>query len=423
MPGDTLFFFASLCLFLSSIEYAVPKPLPFMRLGLANLPVIFAVKSFRFREILLLIILKVLLAAFISGTVFSYVFLFSAAGSLASGLAVYLLYSCLNCCGGTRHISNVGLCLAGALANNAAQIAVARICIFGKQAYFIAPLLLATGLVTGLLLGLFANRFEESSVFLKEVRAGTPRTPLREDFCGDSGSRSDRNGCGDSSGCSGGCGDSSGDGTPVRDDSGSHSASSVRGGRTAGIILAAAALALMLVLPFVRQLPVKAALWLLLLAFVMLARRGRVRLLPSFILIASLSALSLLTPSGRVLHTLGSFRITQGALEAGLSKGLVLTGMLFASQTLFAALKGRGLGQAGTKSRLFGPVGRVFADFARLSARRLDIKGRGLMAALDGRLCELWSGTDCSEPAGCENPGRPSEAARRPSEAAPGEIQ
>lgn len=396
MPGDTLFFFASLCLFLSSIEYAVPKPLPFMRLGLANLPVIFAVKSFRFRDMLLLILLKVLSAAFISGTAFSYVFLFSAAGSLASGLAVYLLYCGLKCCGGTRHISNVGLCLAGALANNAAQIAVARIFIFGKQASFIAPLLLATGLVTGLLLGLFANSFEERSVFLKEVRAGTPRTSLRADNSGSGGFS----------------------GTPVRDGhgiadggSGSHNACSVRGGSAADIVLAAAALALMLVLPFVRKLPVKTALWLLLLAFDMLACRGRVRLLPSFILIASLTALSLLTPSGRVLHTLGSFRITQGALEAGISKGLTLTGMLFASQTIFAALKSRGLGQAGAQSRLFGPVGRVFADFARLSARRLDIKGQGLMAALDGRLCELWSGTDCSEAACCENPGRTAEAA------------
>lgn len=398
MPGDTLFFFASLCLFLSSIEYAVPKPLPFMRLGLANLPVIFAVKSFRFRDMLLLILLKVLSAAFISGTAFSYVFLFSAAGSLASGLAVYLLYCGLKCCGGTRHISNVGLCLAGALANNAAQIAVARIFIFGKQAFFIAPLLLATGLVTGLLLGLFANSFEERSVFLKEVRAGTPRTPLRD---GSSGS-------GTADGGSGECSDNS------RSDSsgsGSHSSSSARGSRIVGIVLAAAALALMLVLPFVRQLPVKAALWLLLPAFVMLARRGRVRLLPSFILIASLTALSLLTPSGRVLHTLGSFRITQGSLEAGISKGLTLTGMLFASQTIFAALNSRGLGQAGAQSRLFGPVGKVFADFARLSARRLDIKGQGLMAALDGRLCELWSGTDCSEAACCENPGRTAEAA------------
>ncbi len=398
MPGDTLFFFASLCLFLSSIEYAVPKPLPFMRLGLANLPVIFAVKSFRFRDMLLLILLKVLSAAFISGTTFSYVFLFSAAGSLASGLAVYLLYCGLKCCGGTRHISNVGLCLAGALANNAAQLAVARIFIFGKQAFFIAPLLLATGLVTGLLLGLFANSFEERSVFLKEVRAGTPRTPLRD---GSSGS-------GTADGGSGECSDNS------RSDSsgsGSHSSSSARGSRTVGIVLAAAALALMLVLPFVRQLPVKAVLWLLLPAFAMTARRGRVRLLPSFILIASLTALSLLTPSGRVLHTLGSFRITQGALEAGISKGLTLTGMLFASQTIFAALNSRGLGQAGAQSRLFGPVGKVFADFARLSARRLDIKGQGLMAALDGRLCELWSGTDCSEAACCENPGRTFEAA------------
>ena len=142
----------------------------------------------------------------------------------------------------------------------------------------------------------------------------------------------------------------------------------------------------------------------------MTARRGRVRLLPSFILTASLTALSLLTPSGRVLHTLGSFRITQGALEAGISKGLTLTGMLFASQTIFAALNSRGPEQAGAQSRLFGPAGRVFADFARLSARRLDIKGQGLMAALDGRLCELWSGTDCSEAACCENPGRTFEA-------------
>ncbi|MBP5464189.1 MAG: Gx transporter family protein, partial [Treponema sp.] len=173
MPGDTLFFFASLCLFLSSVEYAVPKPLPFMRLGLANLPVIFAVKSFHFRDILLLILLKVLLASFISGPTFSYVFLFSAAGSFASGLAVYLLYRMLKGFGFERQISNVGLCLAGALANNAAQIAVARICIFGKQAYFIAPLLLATGLVTGLLLGLFANTFEEQSSFLTALRTGS----------------------------------------------------------------------------------------------------------------------------------------------------------------------------------------------------------------------------------------------------------
>lgn len=360
MPGDTLLFFASLCLFLSSVEYAVPKPLPFMRLGLANLPVIFAAKSFRARDILLLVLLKVLLSSFISGTMFSYVFLFSAAGSLASGIAVFCLHALLRKSGADRLISGVGLCLAGALANNAAQIAVARALIFGRQAYVIAPLLLASGLLSALALGLFANAFEGRSRFLAAVREGRKRPPLHAAGSG-----------GEASAGTGACG---------------------KGG-ILPLLSAAAAFALMLALPFtgsgtgLRGLPVKAVLWLLLLALDEAARKGKVRLLPSLIMIAGLTALSLLSPSGKVLRVVGGFRLTRGALEAGLSKGLTLTGMLFASQVIFSALRGRGLGRGGW-------AGRVLADFARLSGKALDIKGRGLVAALDGRLLELWQGEE-----------------------------
>ena len=358
MPGDTLLFFASLCLFLSSVEYAVPKPLPFMRLGLANLPVIFASKSFRIRDILLLVLLKVLLSSFISGTMFSYVFLFSAAGSLASGLAVSCLYALLRKCGGKRLISNVGLCLLGALANNAAQIAVARALIFGRQAYVIAPLLLASGLVSALALGLFANAFEARSRFLEAVREGKAREPRVAD-----------GGEGTFPGTVGGDG---------------------KGG-IAPVLMAVAAFALMLVLPFIgggtgpRCLWAKAAVWLLLLVLDEIARRGKVRLLSPLIMIVGLTALSLLSPSGKVLRVVGGFRLTLGALEAGLSKGLTLTGMLFASQVIFSVLRGRGLGRGGR-------AGRVFADFARLSGPGLDIKGKGLMPALDGRLLDVWQG-------------------------------
>lgn len=409
MPGDTLLFFASLCLFLSSVEYAVPKPLPFMRLGLANLPVIFAVKSFRVRDVLLLVLLKVLLSSFISGTMFSYVFLFSAAGSFASGLAVYCLYALLRKCGGDRLISNAGLCLLGALANNAAQIAVARVLIFGRQAYVIAPLLLASGLISGLALGLFANGFEKQSCFLKAVREGRLRKPLAGSPAGGTGGAEVTGAEADSAEADSSAGKAAGAGTA----------------RTP-LALAVVAFVLMLALPFTgagfaatdpRGLWIKAAVWLLLLVLDEAARKGKVRLLPPLIMIASLAALSLLSPSGKVLHVIGSFRITRGALEAGLSKGLTLTGMLFASQVIFSALQGRGLGRVpasatstamghgditatgrgnGAKCSLPGLAGSVFADFARLSGRGLDIKGKGLMAALDGRLCELWPETDFS---------------------------
>ncbi len=33
-------FFSALCFFLSAVEYAVPKPLPFFKIGFANLPIL-----------------------------------------------------------------------------------------------------------------------------------------------------------------------------------------------------------------------------------------------------------------------------------------------------------------------------------------------------------------------------------------------
>ncbi|MBQ3650093.1 MAG: Gx transporter family protein, partial [Treponema sp.] len=58
-----LTFFASLCLYLSAIEYAIPKPLPFLRLGLANLPILLGLEVFPVATVLLLTLLKILLQA------------------------------------------------------------------------------------------------------------------------------------------------------------------------------------------------------------------------------------------------------------------------------------------------------------------------------------------------------------------------
>ena len=77
-------FLAALCLLLSSVEYAIPKPLPFLRLGLANLPIILSLRKLSVRNVLLLTLLKIVGQAIISGTLFSYVFLLSASGSIAS---------------------------------------------------------------------------------------------------------------------------------------------------------------------------------------------------------------------------------------------------------------------------------------------------------------------------------------------------
>ncbi len=159
-------FFAALCLFLSGIEYAIPKPLPFLRLGLANLPVILSLFVMKRRDTLWLILLKILGQGIITGTLFSYVFLFSAAGSFASGLTMLALYPLCK-----KSLSLVGLSLTGALANNLAQLAMARLILFGTNTRYIAPLLLITGLVTGLLLGLFTEYFCRKSRWFAQILA------------------------------------------------------------------------------------------------------------------------------------------------------------------------------------------------------------------------------------------------------------
>ena len=133
-------------MFLSTVEYLFPRPIPFMRLGLANLPLLLGLEVLSAPSYILLVILKVLGQALVNGTLASYVFLFSLSGSLGSALIMYFCYKGLG-----KRISFIGISLMGALASNTMQIALSVIFIFGSSAWRILPLFLGIGLVSGLL--------------------------------------------------------------------------------------------------------------------------------------------------------------------------------------------------------------------------------------------------------------------------------
>lgn len=149
---------AAFCMFLSMIEYLIPKPLPFMRLGLANLPILLALSLLPSRRIIFLVFLKVLGQGLVNGTMFSYIFLFSAAGSFASGCMMLLTSRLFG-----RRISLVGVCVFGALASNSVQILIARQIIFGRSALLIGPPFLFIGLISSLIMGFFAEAFQRKS--------------------------------------------------------------------------------------------------------------------------------------------------------------------------------------------------------------------------------------------------------------------
>jgi heptaprenyl diphosphate synthase len=158
------------CLFLASIEYMIPRPLPFLRIGLANLPLLLALDLLPAGPFFLLLALKILGQSLIQGSLFSYLFVFSLSGSLASGGIMWLTRKAL----GAR-ISLIGVSILGALASNLAQLSLARVLVFGPSAWMIAPPFLLVGLATSAALGFLAELYRRRSTFLRVVAADLGR--------------------------------------------------------------------------------------------------------------------------------------------------------------------------------------------------------------------------------------------------------
>ena len=340
---NQLSFFASLCLFLSAVEYAIPKPLPFMRLGLANLPILMAVKKMPSRYVLALVLLKIMLQAFISGTLLSYVFAFSLAGSLASGITVILLHMIF---GKTDAVSFIGLSLAGALANNAAQLVLAKYIMFGENVRYIAPILLCSGLVTGLLLGIFANAFAIKSVWYAQYSDEFTKISMQN----------------------------------------------VTECNKKSLYFKGLIVILILVPCFFMLYTDKIVMeWGIVAFFFILAlivRRGRLKITPSVVIVLSVTIVSLLTPYGKVLFECGSFKITLGAIQEGLKRSGMLVGMVFASRCIISR-------NTVIPGKIGSFVSRVFFLFDALSSGTKDsskIKfSRGsVIAQLDERLIEIY---------------------------------
>ena len=341
-------FLGGLCLFLSAIEYAIPKPLPFLRLGLANLPIIISLKKFSTGETLLLIFVKILMQALIGGTIFSYIFIFSLSGSLASGLLMLIAHRLF-----FKHklISNIGLSLLGAVGNAFAQLICARYLLFGENAHYVAPLLFASSTLTGFLLGLFANHFEKKSrwfsAFLKNDGNAKIELPKQ-----------------------------------IQDDEKNQG-----GNKVQKILFLIFALILISLLLISKSLVVKGISLAVIFVLLEIKKRGKVRILPSLFILLSVVLSNLLVPFGKILFNLGKWSITQGALFAGLERGFILIGFLFFSQLIID----KNIVLPGALDSFFK---RVLGVFDILSGEKIAFgkseKISGLTARIDEKLLSLY---------------------------------
>ena len=163
---ETIALLGGFCLFLATLEYLIPKPLPFMRIGLANVPILLALDLLTFRRFALLALIKIVGQAIITGTLFSYVFLFSLAGTCSSAGFMYLIRRSL----GVNRISFIGVSVMGAILSNGTQLALAYYFIFGAGMKYLVPPFLTAGIITGIALGVLCEAFATRSHWYRQRR-------------------------------------------------------------------------------------------------------------------------------------------------------------------------------------------------------------------------------------------------------------
>jgi len=158
----------ALAVVLRGLEGLIPNPLPWFRLGLANIMALLAMLLFGVKAGLLLTFLRVVIASFLFGTFLSPTFMLSfSAGMISTGV--------MGLCSSYFHkfFSPIGVSVLGGFTHNLVQVVVVYFLLVRHvQIFYLLPVLLLMGIVTG-----FCNGWVV--VFLYQHLAAVP---LHETF-------------------------------------------------------------------------------------------------------------------------------------------------------------------------------------------------------------------------------------------------
>jgi heptaprenyl diphosphate synthase len=131
------------------VEGYLPRPVPWIRLGLSNVVTLVALVGFGFGEAFAVGFLRVLLGALISGSLFSPAFLFSLVGAGASVSLMGLTHLRWK-----RVFSPIGISIFGALGHNITQLTLAYLLFVRKfELLLMAPFVIFLSVIMGSVVG------------------------------------------------------------------------------------------------------------------------------------------------------------------------------------------------------------------------------------------------------------------------------
>ncbi len=153
----TLALTISFAMVLSYIESRIPAfvAIPGIKVGLANIAVIFSLYKFGIKEAITVSILRVFLVSMLFGSPVSLIY--SISGALLSLLAMIILKK-------LTPLSEVAISVTGGVMHNVGQIAAASFMLSTNVVVYYLPFLLVSGTVAGIVVGIV------SAILVKKVR-------------------------------------------------------------------------------------------------------------------------------------------------------------------------------------------------------------------------------------------------------------
>lgn len=140
---------------LSYFERFIPLPwnVPGMKLGLANVITLSALYYFPKKDVFTIVIIRVVLTSLIIGSMMS--FFYSLAGGILSFLGMAILHQWLR-----KSLSPMGISIVGAILHNVGQLMVLSVVSSRATiALSYAPILMVSGIATGIFVGVASNFF------------------------------------------------------------------------------------------------------------------------------------------------------------------------------------------------------------------------------------------------------------------------
>ncbi len=141
---------AAVGMLLGYIETLVPLPIPVpgIKLGFANIAILFTLYAVDTRMAAFVAVAKLLVVAFTFGSPF--MALFSLGGTALAFVAMVLLKN-------SKRIGLMGVSAAAAVCHNIGQLCVATFALGTPSVWTLAPILVVAGVVTGCITGLIAS--------------------------------------------------------------------------------------------------------------------------------------------------------------------------------------------------------------------------------------------------------------------------